>query len=318
MRIFPIFPEQASTLAGKVDNLYFFLIAVSVFFASLIFFLVIYFTVKYHRRSDSEIPKPIMGDLRLELLWTIVPFLISMVIFFWGARLYYADAHPPADSLEIFTVAKQWMWKFQHPEGKREINELHVPVGKPVKMTMTSQDVIHSFYVPAFRIKMDVLPGRYTQTWFQATKPGTYHLFCAEYCGNKHSAMIGSVVVMELWQYQNWLASSSKSSGTMGQTGEKLFKQLGCVSCHGAGPTSRGPSLDGLFGRMVELQNGRRLVADEGYLRESILKPNEKMVAGYSPIMPTFEGQVTEDQVLQIISYLKSLGQEKTPPPVKI
>jgi cytochrome c oxidase subunit 2 len=309
---FPLFPEQASTVAGRVDALYYFLVAVSVSFSSLIFLLVIYFAIRYRRRSETERPRPIEGDLRLELLWTIIPLGITMVMFTWGASLYFTLSRPPAGALEITAVGKQWMWKFQHPDGQREINELHVPLGRPVKLTMASEDVIHSFYVPAFRVKMDVVPGRYTTAWFEATKVGAYHLFCAEYCGTQHAGMVGRVVVMEPFQYQQWL-----SGGVIGEppalAGGKLFQTLGCNACHRPGPGALGPPLEGLFGTSKKLQTGETVMADEDYLRESILNPNAKIVAGYQPIMPPFQGRITEEGLLQLIAYIKSLGEGMKP-----
>jgi cytochrome c oxidase subunit 2 len=303
----PLFPEQASTVAGQVDALYYFLVAVSVFFSTLIFLLVFYFAIKYRRRSEAEMPVQIHGSLRLELLWTIIPFCLAMVMFAWGARLYFVTSRPPADALEIQVIGKQWMWKFQHPTGQREINELHVPLGQPVKLTMASEDVIHSLYVPAFRIKRDVLPGRYTSAWFEATKIGTYHLFCAEYCGTEHSLMGGQVIVMAPMQYQNWL-----SGGTSGESpisaGERRFQQLGCNTCHRAEAEARGPALAELFGKTVQLQSGETVVADEAYIRESILNPKARMVLGYQPLMPTYQGLISEEGVLQLIAYIKSLG----------
>jgi cytochrome c oxidase subunit 2 len=311
---FPLFPEQASTIAQGVDALFGFLAAVSLFFSVLIFAFVFYFAIRYRRISDDERPQPIIGSLRLELFWTIGPFLITLVMFGWGASLYFANARAPVRAVDIYVVGKQWMWKLQHPEGIREINELHVPVRTPVRLTMTSEDVIHSFYVPAFRIKMDVLPGRYTSAWFEATKPGEYHLFCAEYCGNKHSAMIGKVIVMEPVDYENWLGGGS-SREPLEITGGKLFERLGCVNCHQAKGTGRGPSLANVFGQQVKLEGGQTVTADEGYLRESMLNPGAKVVAGYPLIMPTFQGQITEEGLLQIISYIKSLSKaERTAP----
>jgi cytochrome c oxidase subunit 2 len=230
-----------------------------------------------------------------------------MVIFVWGARLYVAMSHPPDDALEVAVVGQQWMWKFQYPEGQRAINELHVPVGHPVRLTMTSQDVIHSFYVPAFRIKMDVVPGRYTTTWFEATRPGEYHLFCAEYCGTVHAGMGGRVVVLPPAQYQQWL-SGGRDADPMARVGQRLFQELGCEACHRAGSDSRGPSLRGVFGTPVQLQNGEVVRADETYIRESILNPRAKVVAGYPPIMPAFQGQISEEGLLQLIAYIKSLA----------
>lgn len=305
-RGFPLFPEQASTVAAGIDSLYFYLIAISVFFSVLIFSVVIFFAVKYHRRSEDETPELIHGSSALEIFWTLVPLGIVMTIFAWGTALYFQNMRPPADAIEMFVVGKQWMWKIQHPEGKREINELHIPVGQAVKLTMTSEDVIHSFFVPAFRTKMDVLPGRYTQTWFQATKTGEYHLFCAEYCGTSHSGMIGKVIVMEPAEYERWLGGETAGGESMSAKGEALYRKFNCQSCHG--DVSRAPALQGLFGKAVELENGQSVQADEAYLRESVLVPAAKTVKGYAALMPSYTGQISEEQVLQLTAYLKSLG----------
>jgi cytochrome c oxidase subunit II len=318
----PLFPEQASTLAPSVDLFYFFLIGVSLFFGLLIATLLIVFAVRFRRRPGDGVPQPIHGSTPLELLWSVIPFTIAMVIFTWGAVLFFRMARPPDDAHEVFVVGKQWMWKVQHLEGRREINELHVPIGQAVKLTMTSEDVIHSFYVPAFRMKADVLPGRYSTAWFEATKVGEYHLFCAEYCGTEHSGMIGRVVVMEPADYQAWLSQTGPSgmAATSGgpvtapaavvspvAAGEALFNQKACATCHQPQGGALGPSLVGLYGHTVKLQDGSEVVADEAYLRESILDPTAKMVAGFQPVMPTFQGQLDEEQVLQLIQYIKSL-----------
>ena len=242
----------------------------------------------------------------LEIVWTVIPFGLAMVMFVWGTRLFFTLSRPPADAMQIYAVGKQWMWKFQHPEGVREINELHVPAGRDVRLIATSEDVIHDWFVPAFRIKSDVLPGRYVNIWFRATKPGQYHLFCAEYCGTKHSGMIGQVVVMEPHDYQNWL-SGGETGRTLASAGERLFLDLACNTCHRPDAQNRGPRLNGLIGRTVRLQSGQSIVADEAYIRESILNPSAKITAGYQPIMPTFQGLVTEEQLLQLIEYVKSL-----------
>jgi cytochrome c oxidase subunit 2 len=304
---FHIFPDQASTLAGKVDLLYYVLTGLSIFFALLVFFLIYIFAVRYRRRSEEEVPRQIPGLIQLELAWSVIPFGLALIVFVWGAKLYFNTYTPPEDALEIYVVGKQWMWHIQHPSGQREINELHVPTGRPVKLIMASEDVIHSFYIPAFRVKKDVVPGRYSMLWFEATKPGVYHLFCAEYCGTKHSQMTGSVVVMEPPQYQRWL-SGSETGETPVAAGEKKFQQLGCITCHGDKPGSRGPTLKGVFGAPVQLQNGEVITANEDYIRESILNPHRKITAGYSPIMPTYQGQINEASLLQLIAYIKSLG----------
>ncbi|MGE5818642.1 MAG: cytochrome c oxidase subunit II [Deltaproteobacteria bacterium] len=307
---FPLFPEQASTMAPRVDALFFFLLSVSGFFAALIFTLIVYFAIKYRRRSENERPPVILGDRRLELLWTIVPLGLTMVMFVWGAKLFFVTFSPPSNAIEISVVAKQWMWKVQHPEGQLEIDELHIPVGQPVKLVMTSQDVIHDFSVPAFRVKRDVLPGRYTTVWFEATKSGQYHLFCNQYCGAQHSAMIGKIVVLEPPDYQRWL-SGGTANVSMEEVGQKLFQRLGCSTCHLPSGVGLGPSLIGLFGNPVNLQGGQTIRADENYIRESILEPRAKIVAGYLPVMPPFKGQISEDGILQIIAYIKSLKREE-------
>jgi cytochrome c oxidase subunit 2 len=212
--------------------------------------------------------------------------------------------------MQLWVVGKQWMWKIQHPEGRREINELHVPLNQPVRLTMTSEDVIHSFYIPAFRVKMDVIPGRYTSLWFQATQPGEYHLFCAEYCGTKHSGMIGKVTVMEAADYERWL-SGKPSNETMEQAGERLFVQNNCNTCHHSRADARGPLLDNVFGKPVQLETGGTVLADEAYVRESILNPAAKVVKGYRPVMPTYQGQISEESVMQLLAYIKSLGKER-------
>src|SRR5918992_502737 len=305
----PLFPEQASSIAGRVDALYFFLIAITTFFVTLIFTLVIYFAAKYRRRSESERPRPVGTDLRLEILWTVIPLILVMISFAWGARLYFTMSEAPADAMEIRAVGRQGMWKFQHPTGSREINQLHVPLGVPIKIVLASEDVVHSFYVPAFRVKMDVVPGRYTAAWFEATKEGEFHLFCAEYCGTVHSGMIGRVVVMKPADYQRWL-SGTTADEPPAAAGETLFNQRGCASCHALQSGAMGPSLRGLFGSRVKLQTGQIVVADEAYIRESILNPKAKIVAGYQPIMPTFQGQIGEEQLHQLIAYIKTLGGE--------
>jgi cytochrome c oxidase subunit 2 len=302
----PLFPEQASTIAQGVDHLYYFLVAVSAFFSILIFVLIFFFAIRYRRRNEDEIPDPIHGATWLEATWSGIPFLIVMVMFAWGASLFFKNSRAPEGAMDIHVVGKQWMWKLQHPEGRREINELHVPIGRPVKLIMTSEDVIHSFYVPAFRVKMDVLPGRYTTIWFEATKTGEYHLFCAEYCGNEHSRMGGKVVVMEPVAYDQWLSGVARGE-SMADLGERLFTDLRCDTCHNPQGSGRGPSLEGLFGGDVKLRSGETVVADEAYIRESILTPRAKVVNGYRPVMPTFQGQVSEEQILNLITYIKSL-----------
>ena len=311
---FPFFPEQASAQAAQVDGIYFFMLAVTAFFSLLIAALVVVFAINYRRRHKDEIGVAIHGSLALELLWTIIPFMITMVMFGWGVKVFYAMYRPPAGAMEVYVVGKQWMWKAQHMDGLREINELHVPVGRPVKLTMGSEDVLHSFYIPAFRVKADVIPGRYNVLWFTATRPGKYHLFCAEYCGTQHSGMIGWVYAMEPTEFQAWLGGGN-ASDTPAAAGAKLFEDLVCSSCHRDDALAQAPQLKGLFGKTVQLQNGATVVADESYIRESIVNPQAKVVAGFQPIMPTFQGLVTEEQLLQLIAYVRSLGEAKPPAP---
>jgi cytochrome c oxidase subunit 2 len=309
----PFIPESASTVSGKVDALYFYLSGVTAFFTLLISGVLIFFVIKYRRRTAFEIPRPIAGSHKLETVWSVIPFIIAMSMFAWGAQIYFENSRPPKNANEVYVVGKQWMWKIQHSTGQREINELHVPVGRKIKLIMTSEDTIHDFFIPAFRIKADVLPGKYTTQWFEATKPGTYHLFCAEYCGMNHSGMIGSVIVMQPAEFDNWL-SGNASQQSPAVAGQQLYQSLGCVSCHGAnGEGGRGPGLVGLFGSKVFLTNNQTLTADEAYIRESIENPSVKIVSGFSPIMPTFQGQVTPEQLIQIMSYIKSLQATGTP-----
>jgi cytochrome c oxidase subunit 2 len=303
----PLVPDSASTLSWKVDAIYFYLSGITLFFTLLISGVLIFFVIRYRRRSPYEIPRPIAGSHKLETLWTVIPFVISMTIFGWAASVYFQQFHPPDNAVEVYVVGKQWMWKIQHSTGQREINELHVPVGRKIKLIMTTEDVIHDFFVPAFRMKADVVPGKYTTQWFEATKTGTFHLFCAEYCGMNHSGMIGSVIVMEPREFDNWL-SGNANSASPAAAGQQLFQTLGCVSCHGAnGEGGRGPTLAGLVGRKTTLVGGQEIVADEAYIRESILNPQAKLVEGFGPIMPTFQGQVSEDQLLQLLAFIKSL-----------
>jgi cytochrome c oxidase subunit II len=308
----PLEPPAASSIAGEVDKLYYFLTGITLFFTVLIFSIIFYFMVKYRRRSGDERAADVHSSLALELAWTIIPSIICVGIFFWSSSLYVRNARPPAASTEIFVIGKQWMWHVQHPEGVREINEVHVPVGVPVKMTMTSQDVIHDFYIPAFRVKKDVLPGRYTSIWFQATEPGTYHLFCAQYCGTDHAEMIGWIYVMSSDDYATWLAGGENTE-PMAQQGERIFNHYTCGYCHVADGTGRGPSLVGIFGKPEKLANGEMRMVDEDLIRRALMQPNSVPVAGFAPIMPAFQGQFTEDQILQLIAYVKSLGvQERT------
>jgi cytochrome c oxidase subunit 2 len=303
---FSLFPEQASTVASRVDNLYFFIVAVTAFFAVLVSVLVIYFAARYHTKDPLTVGQPIHGSIPLELAWSIIPFLISIVIFVWSADVFFDLQRPPDQTLEVYATAKRWMWKFQHVGGQSEINELHVPVGRAVKVTFTSEDVLHSMFFPSFRVKADAIPGRYSTVWFTATKIGESHLFCAEYCGTKHSGMIGKVIVMEPADYQAWLAGGP-AAGSLSQRGEQLFNDLACNTCHRSDGSGRGPSLVNKFGAPQELANGTSVAVNEAYVRESILTPQAKLVAGYQPLMPTFQGLVSEESVMALVEYVKSL-----------
>ena len=304
----PLFPEQASTFAWQVDYLYFYLIAISLFFAVGVVIAVVFFLIKYRETEKFATPKEIHGSIPLELFWSFIPFVISMTIFLGGAMVYYEQYNIPKDTMEIFVVGKQWMWKIQHGTGQREINELHVPVGRKVKLTMTTEDVLHDFFIPAFRTKADVVPGRYTTMWFEATKPGKYRLYCAEYCGLNHSGMGGWVYVMAQDDFDNWLAGNTADQ-TPVQAGEDLFaNKLGCASCHAGGDNQRGAKLEGIFGKEVKFVGGGSQFVDEDYIRNSILNPGGQIVEGYQPIMPTFKGQVTEEQLGYLVAYIKSLS----------
>lgn len=309
----PFLPEQASTLAADVDALYLFIVAVTAFFGILVTVVVLYFAAKYRTDDPLAVGARIHGSIPLELAWSIIPFIISVVIFGWSASVFFDLQRPPNQTLEVYATAKRWMWKFQHLDGQAEINELHVPVGRAIKITFTSEDVIHSMYFPAFRTKADAIPGRYSSVWFSATKVGEFHLFCAEYCGTNHSGMVGRVVVMEPADYQAWLTGTG-GGGPLTARGERLFSDLACNTCHLSDGRGRGPALQDKFGASEELASGARVPIDEAYLRESILRPQAKIVAGYQPLMPTFQGLVSEENVMALIEYVKSLQAAKVAP----
>ncbi|HLB92290.1 MAG TPA: cytochrome c oxidase subunit II [Terriglobales bacterium] len=310
----PLWPDQASTMAGQVDALYIYLLLVSGIMTAIIFLAVAVLAIKY-RRVPGRDAHQIEGSTILEVSWSVIPFFIMLTFFIWGAVIFFEERTPPADATEVYVVAKQWMWKIEHIEGQHEINELHVPTGQNIKLIMTSQDVIHSFYIPAFRLKQDVLPGRYTTLWFKATKPGRYHLFCAEYCGTMHSGMGGDIIVMEPQDYALWMAGGALNP--LPETGKALFASLGCSTCHRSDVQgeSRGPDLAGLYNKPVKLEDGRTVIADENYVRESILDPTAKIVSGFKPVMPTFQGIVNDDQLNALVAYIKSLAQPSSGQP---
>ena len=312
----PLFPEQASTIAPDVDSNTRLLVLVSAFFVVVITGFIFYFAVKYRRKHEHEYPRHVFNSLRLELIWTIAPLFIVIYLYYVSSRVYFRMSKPPENTIEVYVIGKQWMWHLQHLGGQRENQELHVPVNRPVKLTMTSQDVIHNFSIPAFRVKMDVIPGRYTSLWFEANKPGKYHLFCAEYCGTNHSRMVGWIHVMEQDAYQAWLASP-RVDGSMASEGRKLFQKLQCVTCHSNDSLAKAPNLEALFGRQVPLENGGTALVDESYLRRSILAPDADIHLGFRSIMPSFKGQVSESELMQLIAYLKTLGPGETPPRVE-
>ena len=304
----PFMPEQASSFAQEVDLFYLALWGLTVFFTIGVALAAGIFMFKYRRKRAGEIPEQVEGAMLLEITWTVLPFIMALGIFAWGAKLYYQMYTEPKDALEIFVTGKQWMWRAQHPDGQREINELHVPLGRRVKLTMTSEDVLHAYFIPAFRTKADVVPGRYTTTWFVPTKVGTYHLFCAEYCGTQHSGMIGKVIVQEPSDYQAWLGGGTKEPPAA--AGQKLFASLACNTCHYEKSGGRGPTLVGVYGTDVKLDNGTTVKVDDAYIRESILNPMAKVVATYQPVMPTFQGQVSEEQIANLIAYIRSIGKQ--------
>ena len=314
---FPLWPDRASGVATQVDMLFLFALGITVLFSTLIFCTILYLGIKYRRRSPDAVgvalPAHSKATTVLEITWSVIPLLILTLMFVWGAKLYFAMARPPSNAVEFTVVGKQWMWKIQHPEGRREINELHVPVGTPIKLTMTSEDVIHSFFLPAFRVKTDVLPGRYSTLWFQADKTGSWHILCSQYCGAEHSRMVGRIVVMEPHDYEAWLAGG-KAEGTPAASGAELFAAKACNTCHRPDSSARAPFLEGLFGSQVTLLDGKTATADETYLRESILDPKAKIVDGYQPLMPTFKGQLTEEEILHLIEYVKTLKTAAPPP----
>lgn len=307
-----LLPDSVSAYGNEVDI---FALAFTGLITALtlpVFVLIVYFAIKYRRGKPANRANPPQGNTMLELSWSIIPFILMLGFFGWSTALFASRYFPPGDAMNIDVVAKQWMWKFQHPEGQGEIDELHVPVNQPVKLTMASQDVIHSFYVPALRMKQDVVPGRYTTTWFTATKPGTYRLACAEFCGTDHSVMGGKVEVLTETGYARWLDQSSVDQ-TLAAAGAAIFRSHGCSGCHSPSATVQAPKLAGLYGSPVPLRDGSIVTADDQYLRDSILLPQKQIAAGYPPIMPTFQNVLSEEEVLKLVAYLKSLGQKGEP-----
>lgn len=300
-----LFPAEASTIAPYTDALYFFLVTISVIGLIFVGLLILYFSLRY-RRDKNPVATQVEGSTILEATWTIIPLGLFLITFVWGGLLYFRIYNPPPNSMNIYIVGKQWMWKAEHPGGQHEIDALHIPVGQPVQLTMISQDVFHSFSIPDFRVKREVIPGRYSTVWFQATDPGTYHIFCTQYCGTLHSGMIGEVTAMTPADYKKWLDEST-SGMSLAQNGERLFASMGCNACHSGNATARGPNLAGVYGSKLTLTDGSKIVVDDAYLRDAILNPSQHVTAGYSPIMPTYQGQISEDGLIDLVEYIKQL-----------
>ncbi|WP_120995032.1 cytochrome c oxidase subunit II [Stutzerimonas urumqiensis] len=303
-----LWPQAASDHAHAIDWLIWSFTGMMAIFVVPVFVLTILFAIRYRKGTRVSRDHRPRGSMKVEMTWIVLPFIGSMIIYLVSARLYYEVKTPPADAMVIQVVAKQWMWKFQHPGGQREINTLHVPVGRPVRLNMISQDVIHSLYFPALRIKQDLLPGRYTALWFSATETGRYEAFCAEYCGTDHSKMLATLIVQSPQEYQRWL-SQSGASESLAEQGEVLFRQFGCSGCHGPAAVAKAPTLEGLYGRRVALHDGTSVIADQAYIRDSILLPHKQLVAGYEPIMPSFSNVIDEEGVLRLTAYIQSLGE---------
>ncbi len=301
-----LFPREASTIAPYTDALYFFLLAITVLGIALVGALLIVFSIRY-RKERSPVATHIEGSTLLEATWTIIPLALFLIVFVWGALLYFRIYTPPVNSMNVYVVGKQWMWKAEHPGGQHEINALHVPVGRPVQLTMISQDVFHSFSIPDYRVKREVIPGRYSTVWFEATEPGVYHLFCTQYCGTLHAGMIGQITALKPDDYEKWTREST-SGMSLAQNGERLFASLGCISCHSGNAAARGPNLAGVYGSRIQQADGTQVLVNDAYLRDTILNPSQHVVAGYAPIMPTYQGQVSEDGLIDLVEYIKNLN----------
>lgn len=297
--------HSASTLGQEVDVLFLALLAITGIVAIGVGAVMVVFTIRYRRGSAANRSNPPARVRWIEITWTATPFVIFFAIFLWSSAVFSRFHQPPAQALQVHVLAKQWMWKLEHENGRREIDELHVPLGQPVELIMTTQDVIHSFFVPAFRVKQDLVPGRYTAAWFTATRLGRFDLFCAEYCGTNHSTMHGAIIVMRPAEFAQWLAAGAEQPG-LASRGFELYRRLGCSGCHEPGSSVHVPDLNGLFGRPVHLSDGSTVTADETYLRDSILEPRKQVVAGFEPIMPSFQGQLDEDDLIALIAFLQS------------
>lgn len=305
-----IWPQGASLMASQADYLILAFTALTLLLTVPIFIAITYFAFKYRSGRKVDRNTDDSRSVLIELSWMLIPFFLTLIFFVWGALLYSHQVNPPADALQITAIGRQWMWKFQHPGGQSEINDLHVPEDQSVVIRMISQDVIHALYIPALRIQMDTIPGRYTQLWFKANKTGSFHLFCSEYCGTDHSEMGGTLTIMKPADYQKWLTHTSSGTTTVA-AGEALFQSYGCSGCHQQGSTVKAPSLVGLFGKPVPLENGGTVLADESYLRDKVLNPDDNKIAGYKQNMPTYEGKIAEDDLIRLVAYITSLGAAK-------
>ncbi len=305
----PFFPEQASAMAQQVDAISLFAVSISFVAGVGIVAVLTWLGLRYRRSHRDEVGSAGHSSNLLEIIWSVIPGIIFIGLFFWGAKIYFENYRIPPDAVRYYVVGKQWMWKYQHPSGNREINDFHVPVDTPIELVVTSEDVIHSFFVPALRVKRDAVPGRYSTTWFEANRTGTFDIFCAEYCGAEHSLMIGKLHVMEQHDYEEWLEGNEPAQ-SLAMSGAALFEQNSCGTCHRSDSSARAPILDGIYGREIALLGGGVIVADDAYIRESIMNPQAKVVAGYQPIMPTFQGQLREEEILELISYIQSLGKK--------
>lgn len=302
-------PVQGTDFAARVDTLYMFVFYVSVFFFLIVTGLLFFFVLRYRRRRQGEVTPYITHNFKLEVVWTVVPLVLTMVIFVWGFSGYMDATVPPADALQIRVTAKKWVYQFDYPNGTRTINEIHVPVGKPVKMIMTSEDVIHGFFIPTFRIKADVLPNRYTQLWFTPTQQGVHNLACTQYCGTGHSTMSGRIWVDSQAKYEDWLENGDAASQSMPlkELGALLYASRGCVTCHSLdGTRGQGPSFKGIYGSTTRMTDGKSFPVDDNYIRQSILQPQAEIVEGFQGIMPTFQGVLREREIQALIEFIKS------------
>ena len=303
-----LWPASASADAVQTDLLILAFTLVTLFLTVPIFLSITYFALRYRKGVAADRSHREGRNVKIELSWMIIPFVLTLIFFVWAAQLFLKHRHPPADAMVIEAIGRQWMWKFQYPGGQSEINNLHVPTGENVRINLNSQDVIHSLYLPALRLQMEAVPGMQTSMWFNADRPGTYRLFCSEYCGTDHSVMDGTITIMDPAAYQAWLASAGGGQ-SLAAAGKQLFFAYGCSGCHGPASTARAPSLAGLYGRPVPLESGGTIIADDAYIRDKILMPNNNKIAGYKQIMPVFKNVMREEDLLRLVAYVKSYGQ---------